>query len=286
LRRVAACSIRELCACRAAALWTAVRVASIFFLVGVAASPAAADITTGQVAHYKADNSVDDAVGSNDATLENGATYRTPGQIGPAAFEVDGTNDQVLLPANLGTDGVGALTIAFWKYTDTVADFETFYSKFTDVNNRLELGHGGATGGAFGSNDAQFVMAIGGTTYYTATSGNFLTTGAWQHIVWVFDGSGVGNDGRSKIYIDGTLRAGTHSGTWPTTVYSNNSVASYLARRGATGAVPMDGGLDDVRFYTRALSAGDVTELYNFRDISAVVNLNGNLDLHLNGNLQ
>lgn len=250
----------------------AVLSALLLTIASLFCQPAAADITTGLLAYYTANDTPNDASGNaKHGTLENGATYRD-GQAGLGrAFEFDGTDDQGLLPGDLGSDGAGAFTIAFRKYTDTVADFEMFASKYAAATNRLEICHGGAGVGDFGNNDVQVFMTVSSTAYYTGTTGNLLSTGSWQHIAWVFDGAGVGNDGRSKIYVNGALATATHSGTWPAATYSNSGVATYLGRRGGGASLPMDGGLDDVRFYNRALSAGDITELYNFRSGSLLL---------------
>lgn len=235
-----------------------------------------ADITSNLVAHYTANDTPNDAtVNAKHGTLQNGATYRD-GQAGLGrAFELDGTDDQVLLPTALGIDNVAACTIAFWKYIDTVADFEMFLSKFADANNRLEICHGGASSGAFGSNDVQVFMSLAGSHNYSGTTGNLLSTGSWQHIAWVFDGAGVGNDGRSKIYVNGSLATATHSGTWPAGTYNGAAVNTYLGRRGNGATLPIDGALDDVRFYARALSAEDIAELYAWREPSGRARLMG-----------
>ena len=77
----------------------------------------------------------------------------------------------------------------------------------------------------------------------------------------VFDGSLTGNTNRLKIYVNGVVQAATCAGTIPATT----GVASgYPTRLGPyTGYSYFPGSLDDVRIYSRALSANEVSSLYN-----------------------
>jgi hypothetical protein len=92
--------------------------------------------------------------------------------------------------------------------------------------------------------------------YNGATSYKFLPTGNlislnWTHFVITRDLS----TGKLKIYIDGVLKQ-----TWDITTVSA-STGSYKIGGNASPRF-YNGSIDDVRIYNRALSAGEVKELF------------------------
>ena len=92
------------------------------------------------------------------------------------------------------------------------------------------------------------------TSMYTpyVKSGDFNDQ-AWHHIVITYDGTFV------KLYVDGNLE-GTSNSPQPffdDILYYRIGVTSYYPDSFWKGAV------DDVRFYSRTLSASDVEKLYN-----------------------
>lgn len=84
---------------------------------------------------------------------------------------------------------------------------------------------------------------------------------AWHNLVFVYDKS---NPGASEIqyYLDGALQT---LNSQPTNSDNTNNFGNrqlYLMMRGGSSQ-PTAGIIDDVRIYNRALTAGDVAELYN-----------------------
>lgn len=53
---------------------------------------------------------------------------------------------------------------------------------------------------------------------FTTTETNLLAPNAWTNVAVTYDGSGTGNDGRAKIYINGANKTGSWSGTVPTSL--------------------------------------------------------------------
>ncbi len=82
--------------------------------------------------------------------------------------------------------------------------------------------------------------------YPSIHSGVAPTPGSWCFVVGSFDGS------TSRIYIDGALKA---SGV--------TSPYTFLQMRVGSDGEVFNGLIDDVRYYTRALSAAEIAALYN-----------------------
>lgn len=84
------------------------------------------------------------------------------------------------------------------------------------------------------------------------------------HLVFVFDGSQVGNLDRAKIYVDGVLETNGSSGTIPAVVNTEitSSKLGVMNRYTPTTAW-FPGRIKEMSFYNRALTQIEVTNLYN-----------------------
>ena len=181
----------------------------------------------------------------NNGTLTN-MTFsqaQTPGVFGQG-LKFDGVNDYV----DVGTGALttGATTLAYWyKYNGSGNTF-TSDLKIMQAN------------GIFSISGATSYIAIRGAGISPNTSSS-LTSNTWHHVAFVYNGNGAGTLGNYKIYEDGVdtaISAGAGNGVgWTTNVLGN------VNGGGSTSA--FNGSLDDVRVYNRALSAGEVQQLYN-----------------------
>jgi len=108
-------------------------------------------------------------------------------------------------------------------------------------------------------NNYQLAIADGHVTLYLDDSDDkgfrgstTLQTGVWYHVAATWDGATV------SIYVDGVIDAkpSSRSGT----IGADNR-AVYIG--GQPNGDLLDGALDDVRLYSRALADGDIVELYN-----------------------
>jgi hypothetical protein len=168
-----------------------------------------------------------------------------------------GGNDNVDLgTANIITGRESAWTICSWVKLDSTSGEANSYEVFSRVTDetdpggalQLFIGEYGADNNRWGiwTNDG------GGTNHYANTE---VETGAFQHICAERSGSNV------YFYLNGAADGST-AYTQP------SSVAGLTQRLGASkysGTINqvIDGKIDEVRIYNRALSAGEVTRLYN-----------------------
>ena len=128
------------------------------------------------------------------------------------------------------------------------------------------------------------------------TAGSSITTN-WQHIGVVYDGTSM-NSG-FKLYINGfqSDNADLASGSY-TKMTNGNAIFMIGSRELAGTSNPFGGLIDDVRIYNRALTAPEITALYNYTGVdtaTTTLTLNGdltvsqgtfnasNVDLVLNG---
>lgn len=163
--------------------------------------------------------------------LTNGPTWRgtsRPGGLGRLAL--DGSNDKVVHPA---LSFAGAFTVAFWAYD-------------TAVNGSIYLGGGGSQN-RIGLSSTQVVLRLADNA--TAINHSETTTVRWRH--WVLSRTAAGN---VSVYWDGIfldVRAATGTAVFDTMGCRGDSISF------------MNGSLDDVRYWDRALSAAAASQVYN-----------------------
>lgn len=230
------------------------------------------------VASYSFDNVsvatvVNDGSGgaSMNGTLTGGALIVTGGQTGNAVSLTGGASVNINNPiADLGNNG--SWTVSAWVKTTTPG--ATILSKsdggWGSGNTIFYLGDGTA-GGSGGIPSA---VRWGGGFYQGSTAATAVNNNAWRQVTY------VNNSGSYAIYVDGVaqpLSAGNAG-------FVNADIGS-IVRLGATtntvagdGTVNFNGLLDGVQFYSSALSATQVSALYQgvstFSPLPATTNVN------------
>ncbi len=163
-------------------------------------------------------------------------TATRPGRIGQALI-FDGVNDFVHLPNVTYAPGTGDFTASVW-IRPTNTNTEVVFA--TDLVNGNNFWLGKSSTGAFSING---ILLSAGS----------LTLNKWHHLV------GVRRAGNMYIYVNGVEVGGpvASAGTITTTNYTIgvfNSAAPEFQYAGTA---------DDVRLYSRALSASEIGLLYN-----------------------
>ncbi len=186
-------------------------------------------------------------------TLEAGAAW-SAGPHGPA-LTLDGGTGRVLLgyvTSRLGT--YNKLTITFWAYLDVLEK-----TVFLGTRMRDEMAIGVQDG------NGQFrVYPETNINDYQSAEG-VVKAGQWQHWAVVFDGT-LGATSRIRVFLNGAEVPNISPDTLVTEItyragypwyigYDNDWVGSY-------GASWMDGSMDSVAFYDRALTPSEIASLY------------------------
>lgn len=207
------------------------------------------------LAYYTADNTPNDALGTYNGTLTNGATYGTG--IISNGFSFDGVNDYVNLGNNLDFDGSTPFSISAWHYqTPSLVSFATIFSKigYNPSSQGYKLNANAGKIRFFLS-----AFQVGGGYCYVETTNTVLTANTWYHITFTYDGSK--DISGCKIYVNGSSVALSDLGN----TLTGNTSNSYNAIIGSDGGTQyyMRGVLDEVGVWNRELTASEITELYN-----------------------
>ena len=191
----------------------------------------------------------------------NPAWQPSGGKIGGALL-FSGNGQQVDVPdssTNL-LDGMSQMSISFWFYANS---FPSSGSTFAGLVSKRKAG---------GGNESYAIAARGGgspTTIWFDVAGSIMfstvkpTSGAWYHIVMIFDGTQSTNN--LQLYINGqpdTFGTVYSSGTTPRTTVPRNSGSNLaIGAYDTADTLGFNGLIDEVRIYNRVLTLPEIQTL-------------------------
>ncbi|WP_345044479.1 LamG domain-containing protein [Georgenia daeguensis] len=217
-------------------------------LVALPVSGAAAATSDGLVGGWRMDegsgSAVVDSVGDNDGTIQ-GSVTRIAGNRGTGAL--DFTGGHVAIPDSADLDLSGAMTVAAWVRPDTL-----------DTSSIVRKSVQGTTGGyeLSLSNDGTAFFRLNqptGLNTYRVDSGTGLqaiVAGQWVHLAGVYDGTTM------NLYVNGAPRTAKPG---PAAIDTNDVPLAIGAQ--SNGSSPLDGAVDSVHIYDRALTPAEITSL-------------------------
>jgi hypothetical protein len=206
----------------------------------------------GSVGWWPAEGNANDITGTNNGTLQNGVTF-APGEVGQA-FNFHSAGASVRIPASTSLN-VGAgngLTIECWI---NPADVSPWHPILEWNSGSVGVDLGIAT-----SSSGQVHINVKGTDFVDrllASPGGLLATNVFQHVAATYDKA----TGVAVLYLNGSVVAQQNLGVF--TPMTTGDV--YVGLR------PFDGGagtrfsglIDEVSIYSRALSAAEISAIYN-----------------------
>ena len=202
---------------------------------------------------------LDKSGNNNTGTLTNMSQSTSPaiGKIGQALY-FDGSNDYVSTTLTSGK----IFTWSAWFKSASVVTACGYQSIITIPGASYMLMDVCNSAGSFWSSDG-----MGGTNLLVTG----LTNNTWYHLVLMREGDSI--TGGYKAYLNGVYKGQANTGIWSSADVIRIGNRSDVAQ-------PFNGTIDDVRIYNRALSAGEVADLYTMG--TATVNASTNA-LNANG---
>ena len=185
---------------------------------------------------YKGEGDANDSIGSNHATLENGAAFAV-GNTGQA-FGLDGINDSVLTPTiNLGS----AYSIELWVYPTSGTAFQNLVANNYTASNPTTFGT------LYFNNNHLEYWQNGGQRAVSPTN---IPLNAWTHVALTYNGS------LTRLYVNGVLSAtsASHAETFNNPVRFGYSVGNTDQH--------FQGRLDEITLYNQTLADADVLAIY------------------------
>ena len=207
------------------------------------------------VAHWKFDEVAGDiaydSAGSNDGTVY-GAQW-TGG-----ALDFDGLNDYVRIPDDYSLTPGSEITISFWIYSRGGQN-AGIYKYASCPNESYSPGNSRAYHFSVSGDGKAGLTIFSSVSTYDSIAGDVVVPfNQWHHVAGTF------NQGNAAIYIDGQL---DKSETLSVTSIMNDAqpliIGGFWSYCGAdTFCSRLNGIIDDVRIYNRALISEEIHQLY------------------------
>ena len=216
--------------------------------VNVIASPDAARVLWLKLNESSGASATDSSGSGNNGTVNGGVTWAPAGGQLLGAADFNGADSYLNVPDATALDGTTAFTLTYWFNVNTI-NGAGLVSKRTNFNDNNAYS-------TFLQTDARLNVDID-TNNDRFTSNTAFSTGIWYHIALVFDGT-LAAASRARLYVNGVLdtTAAETSASMPN--YTSSFKVGIL-NVGTTAF--LDGLVDDVRFYRRALPASEVAGL-------------------------
>ena len=211
---------------------------------------------SGLVGWWRGDGDCLDAAGTNNGTLQGGATFAL-GEVG-GAFSFNPESGTMIVPDSSNLRMTSQLTIEAWINARTLNTYSGYgiVSKVGGVPADGTQNYGyqfGLTGNTlFGQ------FSSPGDSWWqwpsaSVTSGGLIVPGVWYHVAWTYDQSAM------KLYCNGQPVATNVIGPKAISATSSN-----LRLCGDdNGHVYFDGLIDEAAVYNRALSDSEIQAIYS-----------------------
>ncbi len=160
----------------------------------------------------------------------------------------DGSNDYVDAGSGATLNTTNALTVEAWVYpnsfTASGGTNQRIVANKIDANNSYQL---------LSSSESRFMFQINvaGTAYPIKTS--IKSINSWYHVVGVWDGA------NSLIYVNGILDSNSSAAQ---STGTSGTLGAIIGKRFADNLGYLNGSIDDIHIYNRALSQSEITDLY------------------------
>jgi hypothetical protein len=224
-------------------------------------SQAIPDLTSGLVGWWKINEAtavhgttIADSSGSgNNGTLSTGDGATEKSAVGEfsKAISFDGVDDYVDVGNSDIFDSNLQYTYSAWIYPKTIT------SGYKAIIVHRNSGASSVVG-LWAENDSLYVSVKNDGRKSTVTGNVFtLALNTWQHVVLTVDAGGV-----VKVWLNSvSVTVGTIVGP-----FTDFDTPLYIGRHYGSSPQYWNGLIDDVRIYNRALSAGEVANLYALRN--------------------
>jgi hypothetical protein len=223
----------------------------------------------GPVAYWKFDEgagatAADSSGNGYTLSLVNGPTW-TAGKLN-GGLSFNGLNEYGVVPG-IDLSGTAAASVSVWlnRVWTPLTSGATVLLEFSANFNSS------TTGFTIFPDDQCGGMALGlqGNNGYNINCYNQPSSGAWHHLVFIYDKS-QNAAGEVSLYLDGVLQAPRSRlyGADNSNLFGANPL--YLFSRGGNQLFA-SGTIDELRIYNRALSAAEVGQLYGLGSNSAPV---------------
>ena len=157
-------------------------------------------------------------------------------------------------PNNYGTSGQGAAIVHRYQYGYSKPSGEVFRLMLSQDN----LGY-----------IKPEILEVTQNTLSNAPS--IIPQNLWSFVLFSFDGNSL------KTYVNGILLATTNNPGFQLNISGNSGLSIGISNQANGLWYPFSGKIDDIGFWSRALTQQEITDLYNSNSVGIIVNSQSNL---------
>lgn len=188
----------------------------------------------------------DSTANKNDATWSGSGTHYATGKSNLYAGQFNGSDD-IASTSNFTVPLYATHSVSFWGRIIAYSTYGSIFLYSADSTAAQSFYQIGAATTAYGGN------VSGG--YVAFAMGAAHNDDTWRHYVFVFDGV----NSQAKLYVNGS-QVGT---TQTYTTQINSNPKKIFMGQYSSPPWNVNGYMDDLRIYNRALSAAEVAAIYN-----------------------
>ncbi|MFZ6028166.1 MAG: LamG-like jellyroll fold domain-containing protein [Chloroflexota bacterium] len=222
-------------------------------------TPLCVQLPVGLTSWWTAENTANDAIGTNHGTLTGGTAF-SPGMVGQG-FNLDGIDDTVRIPHSSNLNPNDSFTIEGWIYPTWDFQSTAFYnifSKWGGIGDWQRAYSFLAVGLKLQFAISDPAHELDSSFHAFNTSSDVLTLNNWHHVAAVYDQPA----GIRKIYVDGVLKDSRVDS--PINITATIADATIGGRTDQDGTSEFfQGKIDELSFYQRALADSEIQEIYN-----------------------
>jgi hypothetical protein len=226
-----------------------------------------AQVTEGLISSYYFSGNARDSVGGLHGTVHGASTATDRFGNANAAYCFDGKDDYISLGTNSDLRQ-HSMSISMWvKINDWNASHQNFPAQVfvsTRVRHHVEYYEAYTLAALYGNH--KFCAGANSTIHQqVAIMGETAETDKWYHLIYMFDSD------TSYLYVNGKFQQKSFKGFITTYLVTDSVVLGYCGNH-----MPdtfkyvnyswLSGCVDDLKFYNRLLSPGEITNLYNEPD--------------------
>ena len=210
------------------------------------------------IAYYKMADATDET-GSYNGTPTN-VDFNVEGKYGFAG-KFNGTSSKIDLPTGDLGIGTNNFSISLWFNSADITQNDQSLWWFQHYQSPIRAGGivSSSSSGMGGDYDLRFYCMVGGASYNANTNSDILSSNTWYHAVFVKSStSGM------TIYINGSSVATNTSATGDVNTNMSSGGANTIGYYKTTASsLYFNGRIDQFRTFNKAISASEVTTLYN-----------------------
>lgn len=205
----------------------------------------------GQVGWWRGEGNPDDGFGTNSGHLLGGATY-VAGEVGQG-FGFNGTDSYVNIPSSEALKPTGPFTFEAWvRYSGNPGAISSYCiaTKGADAEAAMDW----ALTVSANSRLRPHISVNGGWHYFDCDTP--LSAGTWYHVALVYDGAHL------QGYVNGVLDGSANVAGLVQTSDAPLRIGAYAPVNGTGSKAFFTGSIDEVSFYHRNLSGGELLAVY------------------------